>query len=58
MMFCPQCGEIIVETVLGREADKVIHRYTRHDPVAGLVFSVIASVIIASAVTAAWKALR
>jgi hypothetical protein len=57
MILCPQCGQIVVETVLGREADKVNHRYTKHDPVAGFVLSVIASVVIASLVTAAWKAL-
>ena len=58
MILCPQCGQVIVETVLGHEVDKVIHRYTKHEPVVGFALSIIASVLIASVITAAWKNVR
>jgi hypothetical protein len=57
MVICPQCGQVIVETILGDEVDKVIHRYTRHEPAVGFALSIVASVLIASLVTAAWKSL-
>jgi len=57
-VYCPQCGQLIVETFLGHEADKVIHRYTKHDPVAGAVLGFIASVVVTVLVTKLWKALQ
>jgi hypothetical protein len=62
IVTCSICGEIIAQTILGRifgeAADDAAHRLLRHHPqlAAGLI--VVSPLIIAVAVSEAWRRLK
>ena len=58
MFICPTCGEQITEELLGLTLNKLLHRYTKHDPVEGIVASVITTMVAAYLGPKIWKSLQ
>ncbi len=45
-MYCPQCGELIAETIINTEVSLGLHKLFKHNPEAATVLGVIASVAL------------
>jgi len=45
-VYCPECGEIIVSTLLNQETSLVLHRLFRHQPVLAAVLTAASGIAI------------